>query len=146
MRLRRQTLATLGLASILALATPAGAESTATVGDGQRITGTVPIGEVIRLQFPVPEGAEPRLSFSLKGSAIPVSFNETSIYDPDGNLIPDTSRFFEGTRIRRNKSTLKMRGFVAPKSGTYQLVVETNSGRLPGIVELRPARRWGVTS
>lgn len=142
----RSRVLSLSLAPLLlaALAASADAESVATLGNGQRVAGTVPTGEVIRLSFPVPEGAEPRLSFTLKGSAIPISFNRSDIYDPDGNLIPDTSRFFEGTRVRRNRSTLKLRDFVAPKSGTYQLVIETNSGRLPGINELRVSGKLRV--
>ena len=137
----RVLLAVLASAAVLALAVPGRAESTAALQDGQRIAGTVPIGEVIRLFVSIPEGAEPRLTFALKGSAIPVSFNRSDIYDPDGQLIPDTSRYFEGTRVRRNKSTLKLAGFVAPKSGVYEIVIDTNSGRLPNIVELRVGGR-----
>ena len=147
MRIDRVIVAALAaaLAALPALA-PRGAvaESTATFANGQKLAGTVPPDEVIRLRFPVPKDGEPRLNFSLKGSNIPVSFNRSDIYDPDGNLIPDTSRFFLGTRVRPRKSTLKLRDFVAPKSGMYTLVIETNAARIPGIVELVVSGRLKV--
>jgi hypothetical protein len=144
MRIPFVVAATLGVVLALSSASAAHAESTAYVGDGQKITGTVPVGEVIRLTIPLPSGATPRLNFSLKGSKVPVSFLRSDLYDPAGNLIPDTSRFFEGTRVRANRSTLRLRDFVAPTSGEYQLVIETNSDRLPGIIDLRASGKLKV--
>ena len=133
----------LGVALTLGAATAARAESVAFLGDGAKLTGTVPTGEVIRLTIPLPAGAEPRLHVALKGSKVPLSFLRSDLYDPAGNLIPDTSRFFS-QRLRANNSSLTLRGFIAPTSGEYQLVIETNSDRLPNLVELRASGRLKV--
>jgi hypothetical protein len=136
--------ALLGASLLLSAAIPAYAESVAYVGDGQRITGTVPVGEVIRLTIPLPQGGTPRLNLSLKGSRVTLSFKRSDLYDPDGNLIPDTSRFFE-QKFSKSRSTLRLRDFVAPVSGDYQLVIETNSERLPDLVELRASGKLKVS-
>ncbi len=125
-------LSTLGLAvaALVAMAVPAAAESTVLLANGNKITGSVPPGETIRIQFDCAEGVEPRLTFSLTGSKIPISFNRTIIIGPDGETLLDTGRFFAQTRVRANKSTLKLRDFVAPATGRYQVVSETNSGNI----------------
>ncbi len=124
--------------AVFALTAPrAEAESTAFLVNGQRISGVVPKGEVIRLRFRAAAGTEPRLTFSLAGSkTAPLSFLNLQIVDPDGAVVPDTSQFFEGTRLRLGKSKLKLRGFVAQKTGDYTLITDTNSARLPNLVEL----------
>jgi len=144
MRFRLSLAALLGAALLLGSAASAYAESVAFLGDGQRLAGTVPKGEVIRLTIPLPAGAEPRLNVVLKGSKlVPISFLRSDIYDPSGNLIPDTSRFYDYS-LKAGKSTLKLREFIAPTSGEYQFVIETNSGRVPGIVELRVSGKLKV--
>ncbi len=137
MHLPKLVTALLGVALLSwGAAASARAESVAFLGDAQKLTGTVPTGEVIRLTIPLPAGGEPQLTLSLRGSNVTLSFRRSELYDPAGNLIPDMSRFFT-QRFRPGKSTLKLRDFVAPTSGEYQLVIETNSATLPNLVELR---------
>ncbi len=143
--MRHRSIALTGLvpACLLVFAGIARAETTATLADGQHITGNVPPGEVIRLHFPLPVGAQPHLTFAVKGSPVTLSFKRSDIYDPDGNLIPDTGRFF-AQKLRRGKSTLKLRDFVAAKSGMYQLVIETNSQNIPRLAMLRAAGKLKI--
>jgi len=143
-RLLRPCLFLLTAVAVVALSAPrAAAESTAFLVNGQRISGVVPKGEVIRLRFRAAAGTEPRLTLSLAGSKVaPLSFLNLQIVDPDGAVVPDTSQFFLGTRLRLGKSKLKLRGFVAQKTGDYTLLTDTNSARLPGIAELRATGRF----
>ena len=130
---------------MLATAPPsANAESTALVFNGQQIVGTVPRGESIRLRFAAAEGTEPRVKLSLLGSRITLSIQRSDIIDPDGVTIADTSQFFEQTH-RPRKATLKLKGFIAQKTGIYTLLIETNSGTLPpDLVELEARGKFNL--
>ncbi len=142
--MRSRSVLALACAVVLGAAVLARGESTATLTDGQSIQGSVPPAEIIRLRMLLPEGGEPRLAFALAGSKLTLSFRRTELYDPDGNLIPDTSRYFAGTRPRPNRSVLRLAGFVTPKAGIYELVVETSASSIPNLGNLRATGKLRV--
>lgn len=122
------------LLSVLAVAatltaSPARGDVVAELLNGNKLEGQVFPAEDIRITFPMAAGTEGVFKLSLIGSNIPVSFTtgQNKIFDPDGLEVPPEDVVFGAQSIRSGKSTLRLKSFVARKTGTYELVVRTNA-------------------
>src|SRR5262245_29309355 len=105
----------LSVAAVFVLAVAARAsEVFATLADGQRIQGSVPPGEDIRLRFPLTAGAEPRITLTLLGSRkfIPISFTSAKVIGPDGNEIAVPPADYLDLHST-GRDTLRLRGWHA---------------------------------
>ena len=123
--------------------TAAHADVEATVLNGQKIIGSVFAGEDIRVHMPMAAGTEGKLKLTVSGSNVPVSFSSgvTQIFDPDGLVVPvDENLVFGPQLISKRRSTFRIKLLRAQKTGTYTLVLKTNTR-----VTLNATGKWKVT-
>jgi hypothetical protein len=150
MRTPRPLLPALLAALLLAFLAPAAhAESHVSLFNGDRFTGPVPAGEVIRVKMFMVKGSQPRLRLnvtsldgprlSFTSGDLDVPATELFLPDDDGNeqhvaTVPNDRLTFRDRPRGASGRTLSLRGFDkdalpdgAPKTGWYQLVVRTNN-------------------
>lgn len=133
-------------AAALALGAIARADVTATVLNGQKISGLVFKEEDVRLVLPLAAGATGKLKFIVSGWRVPVSFSNgegSQILDPDGQAVtPGDDLVFGPQTIdnRRRRSIFRIDRLLARKTGNYTLVLKTNT-----LVTLKATGKWKVT-